>query len=70
MKLIHKLIIAFGVIVVVLAALIGTVVYSVGNMVQTTQRKPPCTEIGSVLPNLKTGTLLDKVAHAISARDL
>lgn len=38
MKLIHKLIIAFGVIVVVLAALIGTVVYSVGNMVQTTQR--------------------------------
>ena len=38
MKLIHKLIIAFGVIVVVLAGLIGTVIYSVSNMVQTTQR--------------------------------
>lgn len=38
MKLIHKLIIAFGVIIVVLAGLIGTVVYSVSNMEQTTQR--------------------------------
>lgn len=38
MKLIHKLIIAFGVIVLVLAGLIGTVIYSVSNMVQTTQR--------------------------------
>lgn len=38
MKLIHKLIIAFGVIVVVLVGLIGTVVYSVSNMVQTTGR--------------------------------
>ena len=38
MKLIHKLIVAFGVIVVVLAGLIGTVIYSVSNMVQTTQR--------------------------------
>ncbi|MGM0525368.1 MAG: methyl-accepting chemotaxis protein [Pseudomonadota bacterium] len=38
MKLIHKLVIAFGVIVVVLAGLIATVMVSVSNMVDTTAR--------------------------------
>jgi len=38
MKLIHKLVIAFGVIVIVLAGLIATVMVSVSNMVDTTAR--------------------------------
>lgn len=38
MKLIHKLILAFGVIVAVLATLIAVVVFSVANMVETNQR--------------------------------